>query len=146
DAQLQMIKSFAAMACTDDHTGVLADLLEGSVTLPGLEVDTDLRWELLTAAAGLGAVGEAEISAELQRDATAAGQRAAATARAAVPDPQAKERVWADALAPGALPNAVQRAVIAGFARSRDRSLLAPFAPRYFDAIEQVWQTHTHEM
>jgi len=146
DAQLQLLKTFATFAATPGQQQTLQGLLDGSVSLPGLIVDTDLRWELLTALVSTGAAGGEEIEAELRRDPTATGQRAAAAARAAVPTTSAKEQVWADAITPDRLPNAVQRAVIAGFNRVKDRSLLAPFARRYFEVIEQVWNDHTHEM
>src|SRR5690625_1011765 len=144
DAQLQLLKTFATFAATPGQQQTLQGLLDGSVSLPGLIVDTDLRWELLTALVSTGAAGGEEIEAELRRDPTATGQRAAAAARAAVPTTSAKEQVWADAITPDRLPNAVQRAVIAGFNRVKDRSLLAPFARRYFEVIEQVWNDHHH--
>src|SRR5699024_9572382 len=120
--------------------------LDSSTELPGLAVDTDLRWELLTGLVAAGGAGADEIEAELQRDSTATGQRAAAGARAAIPTPESKEQVWTDATGADGLPNAVQRAVITGFTRTKDPALLAPFAQRYFETIEQVWDTHTHEM
>ncbi|MGC0251569.1 aminopeptidase N [Pseudactinotalea sp. Z1748] len=146
DAQLQLVKAFATHAVAPAHVQTLSGLLDGSESLPGLAVDTDLRWELLTALVAAGGADEARIDAELELDPTATGQRAAAGARAGIPTPEAKERVWADAVRVDGLPNALQRAVIAGFSRVRDRSLLAPFAHRYFDVIEEVWNTHTHEM
>ncbi len=146
DARLQLVKAFATFAITPAQQQTLQGLLDGSMTLPGLTVDTDLRWELLTALVTTGAVGTEAIEAELQRDPTATGQRAAAAARAAIPTAAAKEQVWADAITADRLPNAVHRAVIAGFNRVKDPALLAPFARRYFEAIEQVWEDHTHEM
>ena len=58
--------------------------------LPGLTVDTDLRWRVITALAAAGRIdadGPASptIDAELQGDPTAAGKRQAATAATARP-------------------------------------------------------------
>src|SRR5690606_5846150 len=114
--------------------------------LEGLDVDTDLRWELLTALVAAGRAGEAEIAAEEERDATATGQRAAARARAIVPTAAAKERAWASVVESAKLPNALQGAVIAGFTDVHDRSLLVPFVDRYFAALERVWAERTNEM
>ncbi|MDD9205150.1 ERAP1-like C-terminal domain-containing protein, partial [Georgenia sp. 10Sc9-8] len=107
---------------------------------------TDLRWELLTSLVAAGRAGDAAIDAELARDATATGERAAAGARAARPTPEAKAAAWAAVVEQDTLPNAVQTAVIAGFGRVHDRSLLAPYAERYLDALEGVWAERTNEM
>ena len=146
DSQFQLVKAFTGRASTAEHTGILAGLLSGAVTLDGLSVDTDLRWELLTALVSAGAAGEEQIAAELKQDATATGQRAAAAARASIPTAEAKEAVWTSVVDSDDLPNAVQAAVISGFSRARDRCLLVPFAERYFASIERLWSERTNEM
>jgi len=149
DSQLQFVKAFAGRAHSEEQTAQVRALLEGPSTsdlVPGLAVDTDLRWELLTGLASAGAASEEDIAAELERDGTAAGQRAAASARAAVPSKHAKEAAWRDVVEDDKLPNAVQAAVIGGFSRSRDRELLVPFVEPYFDAIEKVWDHRTNEI
>jgi aminopeptidase N len=146
DLQLQLVKAFAAQAVTAGQLDRVAELLAGSATLPGLQVDTDLRWDLLTSLAAGGRAGEAEIDAELERDDTAAGRRAAAAARAARPDPQAKRQAWASVVDSDELPNAVQAAVIAGFGRVHDVELLEPFVEPYFAALRRVWESRTNEM
>ena len=72
----------------------LAGLLDGSESLPGLEIDTDLRWILLTALASTGYVDRARIEEELARDNTISGQENAAGAIAALPDADAKRESW----------------------------------------------------
>ncbi|MEE6296357.1 aminopeptidase N [Georgenia wangjunii] len=146
DVQLQLLKSLAGKAESPALLDAIAGLLDGSAPLEGLAVDTDLRWELLTALAAAGRAGEAEIAAEAERDATATGQRAAARARAIIPTAEAKERVWASVVESEELPNALQGAVISGFADVHDRSLLVPFVDRYFAALERVWAERTNEM
>ena len=153
DAQLQLARAAAARAVTREHLAVVRGWLDGADgapghqgALPGLVVDTDLRWDLLTSLVVGGAAGEAEIAAELDRDATAAGQRAATGARAAIPTPEAKAQAWAAVVDSDELPNAVQGAVIAGFARVKDPELLVPFVEPYFAALETVWAERTNEM
>ncbi|MBZ2196170.1 aminopeptidase N [Occultella gossypii] len=146
DSQLQFVKAFAARATTDAQVDTLRGLLAGDVSLDGLAIDTDLRWSLLNGLTAGGGASEAEIAAELARDSTAAGQRAAAAARAAIPTARAKEAAWAAVVDGDELPNAVQAAVIEGFGRARDRALLAPFSGRYFDALEKVWAERTNEI
>ena len=101
-------------------------LLDGSAYMDGLIVDTELRWRLLHRLASRGAAGPAEIDAELRRDATDAGERRAATCRAAIPEAAAKEAAW-QAIVSGTLPNATFRATLNGFADPDQAELLAPF-------------------
>ena len=106
---------------------MLAGLLDGSAYLDGLVVDTELRWRLLHRLVSQGAAGPAEIDAELRRDATDAGERRAATCRAAIPDAAAKEAAW-QAIVSGTLPNATFRATLNGFADPDQAELLTPYA------------------
>ena len=47
DAQLAYAQALAGVAVTADDLALLAGLLDGTVMLDGLTVDTDLRWTLL---------------------------------------------------------------------------------------------------
>ena len=113
---------------------------------PASPLDADLRWLLVTRLAALGALGEAEIAAEKALDPTAAGDRHAAAAMAARPDPAAKAEAWAAVVESSALPNAVQGAMIGGFAQHSQRALLRPYVERYLTAVEHVWEARTSEM
>jgi aminopeptidase N len=146
DTQLQLVKSFAGRASTPAHLDVVAAILDGTRTLDGLTIDTDLRWELLTSLATGGRADEARIADQLASDPTATGQRAAAAARAAIPTPEAKAAAWAAAVDDHELANAIQAATINGFGRVHDRSLLVPFVAPYFAALESVWESRTNEM
>lgn len=146
DSQLQFVKAFAAHAQTPEQLDSVAALLSGDLVLDDLEVGSDLRWELLTALVAGGRMGEAEITAELDRDATATGQLAAAGARAALPSAEAKAAAWDAIVVRSDLPNAAQRAAIGGFSRVHDTALLEPYAQRYFDSLRDVWATRTHEI
>ncbi|GAA1903941.1 aminopeptidase N [Arthrobacter gandavensis] len=146
DSQLQFVKAFAAHAQTPEQLDEVAALLSGNLVLDGLEVGSDLRWELLTALVAGDRMGEADIAAELERDATATGQLAAAGARAALPSAEAKAAAWEAIVVRSDLPNAAQRAAIGGFSRVHDTALLEPYAERYFDSLREVWATRTHEI
>jgi aminopeptidase N len=92
DLQLQLVKYFALLVSTPDHVTPLRGLLDRTVVLAGLEIDTDLRWEILEGLVILGAADEEEIDATLAQDDTATGRQAAARARAAIPTTAAKEK------------------------------------------------------
>ena len=57
-------------------------------------MDAELRWAILRRLAATGRAGDAEIDAELRRDATDAGRRHAAACRAAIPDAAHKAAAW----------------------------------------------------
>lgn len=146
DAQLHFVKAFAQHAGTAAQLDDVAGLLAGSWVLDGLTVDQDLRWELLTSLVAGGRAGQSEIDAELERDHTASGQRAAAAATAAVPTAAAKEAAWQRIVVEGTLSNAIQGAAIQGFTRVHDVALLEPFAERYLQAVPEVSKSRTHAL
>ncbi|HEY4616428.1 MAG TPA: aminopeptidase N [Citricoccus sp.] len=145
DNQLQFVKAFALHARSAAQLDTLAALYAGTEALPGLDLNTDLKWEMLTGLAAGGRAGEEEIAAAEAADPTATGALAAAQARAAVGTAEAKQRAWDEVLT-GSLSNSTQRNVILGFNRVHDPALLEPFAPRYFETVEQLWASRSHEM
>ncbi|MFF5424688.1 MULTISPECIES: aminopeptidase N [unclassified Streptomyces] len=146
DHQLAWARAFAATARTPQQLDLLAALLEGRETVEGLAVDAELRWAFVQRLAAAGVYDETEIAAELERDRTAAGERHAATARAARPTEAAKAEAWASVVEDDKLANAVQEAVIAGFVQPDQRELLAPYTEKYFASIKRVAETRSHEM
>ncbi|MFL6131096.1 MAG: aminopeptidase N [Mycobacteriales bacterium] len=146
DHQLAWTRTFAAAARTPEHVAVLRGLLDGTEVVPGLAVDADLRWTLLQGMVALGAAGDAEIEAELDRDPTASGQRQAATTRALRPTAEAKAEAWRQATEDDELPNAINEAIIAGFQHPAQHELTAPYVQPYFDIIVDVWERRTSEI
>ena len=145
DRQLAYAQAFTGVATSPGDLALLAGLLDGSVTVPGLAVDTDLRWQLLYRLVSRVAAGPAEIDAELARDATDAGARHAAACRAAIPDPAAKEEAWAQ-ITGGTLPNATFRATLNGFTDPDADELLDPYAEPYFDVVAGIWRDWSSDM
>ncbi|SDC08730.1 aminopeptidase N [Streptomyces prasinopilosus] len=146
DHQLAWARAFAATARTPDQLDLLDSLLDGTKTVEGLAVDTELRWAFVQRLAAVGRYDESEIAAEYERDKTAAGERHAATARAARPSEETKAEAWASVVESDKLPNALQEAVIAGFVQTDQRELLAPYTDRYFEALAGVWESRSYEM
>ncbi|MGW3679828.1 aminopeptidase N [Streptomyces prasinus] len=146
DHQLAWARAFAATARKPEQLDLLDSLLDGTKTVEGLAVDTELRWAFVQRLAAVGRYDESEIAAEYERDKTAAGERHAATARAARPSEEAKAEAWASVVESDKLPNALQEAVIAGFVQTDQRELLAPYTDRYFEALAGVWESRSHEM
>ncbi|WP_369236654.1 aminopeptidase N [Streptomyces sp. R21] len=146
DHQLAWARAFAATARTPEQLDLLEGLLEGRETIEGLAVDTELRWAFVQRLAAVGRFDEAEIAAEYGRDKTAAGERHAATARAARPTEEAKAEAWASVVESDKLPNAVQESVIGGFVQTGQRELLAPYTDRFFEVVKDIWESRSHEI
>ena len=146
DEQLAYVRAFAGVATSAEDLALLADLLDGTVQLDGLSVDTDLRWALLARLVSRNAgFGTAEIDAELARDATDAGERHAATCRAAIPTAEAKREAWR-ALTGGELTIATFRATLAGFVDLDHPELMEPYRADYFDVVGDVWRDWSSAM
>jgi aminopeptidase N len=139
DKQLAYARAFASLATSADDLALLSGLLSGATVIPGLAVDTELRWALLHRLCSRGLAGEAEIDAELSADATDAGERHAATCRAALPTAANKRDTW-ETLTSGKLTIAMFRAVLAGFADPDQTELTGPYREAYFGAIGDVWR------
>ncbi|MDQ1689128.1 MAG: aminopeptidase [Frankiaceae bacterium] len=146
DHQLAWARAFATAATTDEHLDLVRGLLDGTSSVPGLAIDTDLRWSLLARLSATGRASEGDIDAELARDATSAGERHAATCRASMPSPEAKAAAWDAVVVQGDLPNAVQGATIAGFQQPDQLELLQPYIERYFLEVRRVWSSRTSAM
>src|SRR5437660_9031812 len=145
DFQLAWAHAFINAARSEEHRSIIRGLLDGIKVFTGLKVDTDLRWAIVGALAGIGA-DDGLIEAELERDPTDEGQRHAAAARAARPTAEAKEQVWASLMEDRALPLATMRSMMGGFQRFDQRRLVEPYRPRYFQALASVWKERDIEI
>ncbi|MDP5225646.1 MULTISPECIES: aminopeptidase N [Arthrobacter] len=143
DSQLQFTKAFALHARSQAQLDAVAEILDGTREVPGLAVDQDLRWELLTSLVVGGRAAQAQIDAELERDNTANGQNAAALASAAIATPEAKADAWRKIVEEGSLSNALQGSAVSGFTRVHDAALLAPYTEKYFEAVPAVVKART---
>jgi aminopeptidase N len=154
DHQLAFVNALCSSALSLRHVAVLASLLDtdpSELGLPGLTVDTDLRWRVVTALAASGDIDSDGqdtpfIDAELERDPTAAGKRHAAQASAARPQLAVKEAAWQQVIEDDTLANITARSIIAGFVQPGQSELLQPFQAKYFGAISDVWERRSSEV
>ena len=147
DKQLQLVRAVAAHAVTGEQLDVVAGFLEGTSALEGLDVDQDLRWDLLTGLVAAGRFGEERIHAEEARDRTTTGRERAAEARAAIPTPEAKKATWRALVDDSSMPNETQVRVLRGLTSVERRpDLLVPFVSEYVEAIDSLWSSRTFHM
>jgi aminopeptidase N len=145
DVQLAFAMSFTSVATSPEDLGLVSGLLDGSITIEGLNVDTDLRWLMLHRLVSRGVADMDAIEAEHDRDRTDAGARHALSCEAAIPSQEAKEAAW-NLIMSGELPNASFRAALSGFYSADQEELLAPYAQKFFDVIGGVWRDWSGDM
>ena len=146
DSQFQFVKFFAHLASTPAHADSLRGLLDGSVALEGLEIDTDLRWEILEGLVLLGRADQAEVDAALAQDHTATGQQSAARATASAPTTEAKLAAFASLVDTDEAPNAIVRATTQGFQHVNDPAILAPLVEKYFASLTTLWAERSYHI
>jgi aminopeptidase N len=137
--QLAWARAYAAAARDGADLAVLAAWLRGEHAPAGMDIQSDLRWSLLHSLVAGGAAGPDEIEAELANDRTASGERQAALARALVATPEAKAETWRRLVSDHHLPNWLQRAMLQGFQHPAQTELTAPYAPEYFNVVDEIW-------
>ncbi|GAA3626512.1 aminopeptidase N [Microbacterium awajiense] len=146
DSQLQFTTAFATAAATAQHWETVRGLRDGEVTLEGLEIDTDLSWQLLVSLAAGGVVSAADIDAALAADNTAKGGEFAAQAKAALPTAEAKRAAWDSLVSKADLPNTIVRTTSLGFVHPAGVELLGEFVGPYFDMLLPVWESRTYKI
>jgi aminopeptidase N len=146
DAQFQFVKFFAGIASTDEHVAALRGLIDGSAPLAGLQIDTDLGWELLEGLVLAGAATDADIQAALDGDNTSNGQQAAARARATFPTAEGKRAAFDSLVDSADLPNAIVRNVTLGYQHTNDPSSLESLVEPYFAALNDIWKNRSYKI
>ncbi len=146
DYQVVWAQLLGWTAITPGQLDLLAGMRDGTARIPGLTVDTDLRWSLLRRLAATGRAGDAEIDAELERDPTIAGRRHAAASRAAMPDAAHKAAAWALLADSQDLGAQGVDEVSRGFAQPDQAELLAPYAERYLAVLPTIWSSRAEHL
>jgi aminopeptidase N len=143
DHQLAWFRHWVLLASSDEDLGLLSGLLEGVDHLPGLVVDTDLRWAIVIALAHAGRADDGIIDAELERDDTDLGQRQAMTARAVRPEKEAKARARHLLLHDADLSHTLARQLWTGFTQLDQEDLAVEYLTDFAADLDHVWATRT---
>jgi aminopeptidase N len=146
DAQLQFVKFFAQFARSDEQLGNVSSLLSGETKLASLAIDTDLRWELVTALAVGGRISKESLDQELANDNTANGQKYHVAAVAALPDSSSKQAMFTKLVTTDELSNALVNSASLAFGRVLDPQILQPFVAQYFANVLKIWEDKSYHM
>ena len=146
DSQLQFVTAFASAAATPAQWETVRTVRDGETTLDGLEIDTDLSWQLLVSLAAGGVVTAADIDEALAADNTAKGGEFAAQAKAALPGADAKKAAWSSLIDKDDLPNTIVRSATLGFTHPATVGDLTEFVEPYFAMLIPVWESRTYKI
>jgi aminopeptidase N len=146
DAQLQFVKFFAQFARSEKQLATVSDLLHGETKLASLAIDTDLRWELVTALAVGGKMSIEQLHQELAADNTANGQKYHVAAVAALPDNYSKQAMFTKLVATDELSNALVNSASLAFGRVLNPEVLQVFVSQYFANVLKIWEEKTYHM
>ncbi len=138
-SQRTWAKAYAGAARTEADLSAIAGWLTGDRVPDGLDVQAELRWELVQALVAAGAAGPAEIDAEAAADPTTSGETAAALARALIPSAEAKAVAWAAIVDPATQMH-LRRASLQGFQHPSQTALTAPYVGSYLDLLGDIWR------
>jgi aminopeptidase N len=139
DWQLAWAQLLVSTAVTAEQLDLLTGLLDGTAEIPGLVVDTELRWALLLRLASMGRADDARIDAELELDRSDQGRRRALACRAAIPDAAHKAEAWRLLAESDELGFDDLIVVYQGFNQGGHARLLAPYAAQYFARMPAIW-------
>ncbi|BFM23308.1 aminopeptidase N [Microbacterium sp. che218] len=146
DSQLQFVTAFASAASTPAHAETVKALRDGSTSLDGLEIDTDLSWQLLVSLASAGVVTAADIDEARAADNTAKGGEFAAMAKASLPSHEAKQEAWSSLIDSADAPNTIVRSTAAGFTNPTTVGVLADFVEPYFAMLLPIWESRSYQI
>ena len=148
DEQFQLITAYLGYGEPGDAAfeANAKGLLDGSVKLDGLEIDNNFRWTIINALSAINAISQSDIDAELAKRETTENREFALGARAVAGIAEAKEWAWNEALHNDELTNMQLESVARGFASTPRADLAEPYAAKYFEVADWIWQNKTFHM
>lgn len=148
DLQKILVENLCVRAISAAHFDFLQAIYEGSSPLPGLEVNPDLKWQLLIALVRSGRLGEAQISALEAEDPTLTGAQRAARARASIDDDQVRETTWQAITRDTSIPNDTRWQMALGFWAhvNAKPEAYAKFTERFFADLARLWSDFTYQI
>ena len=148
DEQFQLVTAYLGYGEPGDEAFVAnaKGLLDGSVAFDGLEIDNNFRWTIINALSTVNAIDQAGIDAELAKRETTENRELAYGARAVAGTAEAKAWAWNEALHNDELTNMQLEAVAGGFAATPRADLAEPYAEKYFEVADWIWEHKTFHM
>ena len=140
DHQLAFVRGLCAFASSNYGLEQISNWYNGKDVPAGLQVDTDLRWTLLSRMVRQGIAAHAEIEAELAIDNSSKGHEESVRLKAAIPTAAAKSAAWDSIVESSDASNAIVENTIAGFNDYENPNLHSEFIAKYFAMLPKLWQ------
>lgn len=132
-------------ARTEKEQSRLARLLGEKNVIPGLEIDQEKRWSIVTRLAALGyANAHSLLEEEKLRDTSERGNKSAYKARVSLPDENFKQSAWKQFIDGEGLPLSHMRAGMSSFFQREQLTLTQPYIEAYFNALPKLAETKEH--
>lgn len=127
---------------TADQLSYLKDLLDGKIIIPGIKIDQERRWSILTR---LSAFGEKNalvlIANEEKLDTSDLGAKKAYTAKVAFPDPKSKAAAWKEFTDPNTKHSTdMLRYGMRGFYWDHQEEILKIYEDLYFQSVIGIYK------
>jgi len=139
DARVLWARALIGAATDPQDLALAGRIVDETEGLQGLPVDQDMRWTVAVRWSAMGMEGAADrVAAELARDPSDRGKRAALRADVSRPDPDGKAEAWARIHDQGYESLHMASAAMGGFRWWKQADLLAPFADSFFESVTGV--------
>jgi aminopeptidase N len=149
DLQIIWARALIALAISGEDIERCGRLADGDLSVEGLTVDQDMRWDIAIRYVAYGLAGGRErLGTERERDPSDRGQRAALRGQVSEPDAETKAEAWRrfheqGEQAYGSLH--LTAAAMSGFHWWTQRDLLDPYVERFFEQLPEVFEQRDHE-
>jgi aminopeptidase N len=143
DIQLSWFNTFINTSVTDKALNYLKDLSEGTISVEGIKIDEEKRWQIVIYLASQNAVDEKYIDALLNESQNDFAKRDALTAKASLPSYENKLDAWKKILEDKSISYQEMNALIDGFYLPGQDNILKGFVDIYPEAVDYAWKYKT---
>ncbi|MDR1355764.1 MAG: aminopeptidase N [Propionibacteriaceae bacterium] len=138
DKQLLIADALIRVIDTPLGNALLKAWLADEEVPPGLVIDVERRWAMLTTLAANGELELGQLSAMEAADVTISGVERAAGVRAALPTSTAKAEAWRLLTTTADVPNGTARQIAQNFMQPGQEDVLAPYAANYLSLVAAI--------
>jgi aminopeptidase N len=145
DRQILWARSAINVAATRGDVERLTRMVDGAERVGDFELDQEMRWAVAIKAVAFDLPdAEERLEIEGQRDRSDRGRRALLKAHASRPSADAKSEAWELIHGEGYGSFHLTRAAMQGFFWPQQEEVLQPYVERFFDRVQEVFQTRDH--
>ncbi|MDA0364410.1 MAG: aminopeptidase N [Chloroflexi bacterium] len=146
DLQITWARTLVGVALTENDVRLTGRLADGELTVEGLTVDQDMRWEIAARYAAFDLEGaQSRIDAETERDPSDRGQRALLRIEVSWPRAEVKAQAWERFHGDGYGSLHLTAAAMRGFQWWPQRALTRPYEEPYFEHLIEIFETRPKE-